>query len=141
MLASAAVFSAYLMICERYLERYRSSQVTFFSLSGGALGMLAIAPFFRMDFELMLEPRSLVVLVLIAVVATALSMILFLMGVRHIGASRAAIVTTIEPVLVVLLAWLFLGELLSPMQLLGVGLQMAGLVITQFKATATEPGP
>ena len=140
-LASATVFSAYLMICERYLERYRSSQVSFFSLSGGAIGMLLIAPFYSFDFGLMLQPRSIVVLVVIAVIATALSMILFLMGVRHVGASRAAIITTIEPVMVVLLAWLFLGEVLSPMQLLGVALQMSGLMITQFKATATEPGP
>jgi drug/metabolite transporter (DMT)-like permease len=139
--AAALIFSVYIVACEWLMDSLSSSQVAFLSLAGGGIAMLLVVPFSGFRMQLILQPRNLLVLALLAVVGTAFSMILFLMGMRHIGASRAAIFTTVEPVFVVLMAWMILGEVLSPVQMAGVLLQMSGLAISHLKAPAVEPGP
>ena len=89
-----------------------------------------------------MRPVNLLLLATIGVVSTALSMIFFLAGIRHIGAARASIITTIEPAFVVFLAWLILGETLSPVQLIGVAILLAGIALARRKRPSmTEPGP
>lgn len=65
---------------------------------------------------------------LMGLTATALPVTLFLEGLKHIGAGRAAIYSTVEPVLTVLLAALLLGERIAPLQYLGGALILAGVL-------------
>lgn len=60
----------------------------------------------------------------------------FLMALNRLGAASMAIVVTLYAPMVVLLAWLFLGESLGPGQLLGVGLVVAAQVLLR-----SEPKP
>ena len=57
--------------------------------------------------------------VAIAVVCTVVAILAFFAGLKRIGPARAAIASTLEPVVTVVLAWAVLGESLSAMQLLG----------------------
>jgi drug/metabolite transporter (DMT)-like permease len=67
----------------------------------------------------------------IGFVASFLAIQTFYAGARRIGAAQAALVSTIEPVYIVLLAWLVLGQTLAPIQLAGAGLILVGVVIAQ----------
>jgi drug/metabolite transporter (DMT)-like permease len=49
-------------------------------------------------------------------------------AVRHLPASRAAVVATLEPVLGAVLAWPILGQALSPVQIAG-GLVVVGAIV------------
>lgn len=64
---------------------------------------------------------------LLGLVATALPVTLFLAGIQRVGAGRAAILSTVEPALTVLLAALVLGESVTAGQLVGGGLILAGV--------------
>ena len=55
----------------------------------------------------------------LAIVNTILGLWLFLKGIQIIGASRAALVSSAEPPLIILLAFLVLGETLTLLQVLG----------------------
>lgn len=57
-------------------------------------------------------------------------------GTRRIGAAQAALVSTTEPLFVVVLAYLFLGQQLSPIQLAGAALILIGVIVAQ-----TSPRP
>jgi len=70
-------------------------------------------------------------LVAIGFVASFLAIQTFYAGARRIGAAQAALVSTVEPVYIVVLAAIFLGQHLEPVQLVGAGLILAGVVIAQ----------
>lgn len=55
-----------------------------------------------------------------AVLNTILSVFFFLKGLAIVGASRAALVSTAEPAFTLLFAFLVLGEVISPLQGLGI---------------------
>jgi drug/metabolite transporter (DMT)-like permease len=69
--------------------------------------------------------------------STFLAIQTFYAGSRRIGAAQAALVSTIEPLIIVGLAWLALHEVLSPLQLAGGALVIVGVIIAQ---TADRPG-
>jgi drug/metabolite transporter (DMT)-like permease len=70
----------------------------------------------------------------IAVVSTVVAIVAFFAGLRLVGPSRAAIVSTIEPAVTVLLAALILLEKISPEQLAGGLLVLASVLILQWRS-------
>ena len=62
---------------------------------------------------------------------TALAFRWFLAGTRRIGAARASILSTVEPVYTIVLATILLGETLSPVQLIGGALVIAGVILAE----------
>jgi len=67
---------------------------------------------------------------------TFLAIQTFYAGSRRIGAAQAALVSTVEPLIIVLLAGVALNERLTPIQLLGAGLIIVGVLVAQ---TAERP--
>lgn len=71
----------------------------------------------------------------IAVFSTALAVQAFYAGTARIGASEAALVSTVEPVYTITLATLLFGESLGPLQLAGGAFVVGGVILAQ-----TTPG-
>jgi len=81
-------------------------------------------------------------IVAVAFVASFLAIQTFYAGATRIGAARAALTATIEPLIIVVLAWIFLHQQLAPIQLAGAVLIVVGVVIAQTSprpAGAPEP--
>ena len=72
-----------------------------------------------------------------AVLCSVIPTIFYLKGISVLGASRSAIVSTIEPAFTILLAGVILGEILTITQLFGGLLIIAGVLILQIKK---QPG-
>lgn len=72
--------------------------------------------------------RSVAMALLLGIVGTAIPIPLFLAGVKLIGAGKAAIYSTVEPIFTVSMAALVLGEPLVAVQLGGGALILAGVV-------------
>jgi drug/metabolite transporter (DMT)-like permease len=64
-------------------------------------------------------------------VATALAIQAFYAGVRRIGAARASIVSTVEPVYTIALAVILFGETLAPIQVVGGALVLAAVILAE----------
>ena len=75
-------------------------------------------------------------LLAIGFLASFLAIQTFYAGTRRIGAAKAALISTVEPPVIVVLAWLVLGQTLAPIQLAGAGLILVGVIIAQ---TAPRP--
>jgi drug/metabolite transporter (DMT)-like permease len=80
------------------------------------------------------------VVVGLAVFPTMLAISLFLAGLPRVGAARAALLSTWEPVVTVGLAAALLGERLSLVQVLGGILVLLAVVVVQG-AQLWRPGP
>jgi drug/metabolite transporter (DMT)-like permease len=65
----------------------------------------------------------------IVLIATVIPVVTFLAGLERIGPTNAAMLSTLEPVVTVLLAaWIF-GELLKPIVMLGGGLILVAVIL------------
>lgn len=75
----------------------------------------------------------------VGIVSTFVAVQAFYAGAHRIGAARASIVSTVEPIWTIVLANLLLGEVLGPLQLVGGAMILAGVVIAQSGPTAVPP--
>ena len=73
----------------------------------------------------------------IGLFAGAIAIQAFYASVARIGAAQASLMATVEPLVVIALGVGFLSEMLTPIQLLGAALVLAGVLLAQ---TATPPG-
>jgi drug/metabolite transporter (DMT)-like permease len=76
--------------------------------------------------------EALVPVVLAGLVGAAIPTLCFITGIRLLGASRAAILATLEPVVGVALAAWLLGEQPAPLQLAGGALVLVAAVVLQL---------
>ena len=65
----------------------------------------------------------------IALVSTFAAVSLFFAGLKRVGPTTASILSTVEPVVTVVLAFLVFGELLGVLQLLGGALVIAAVLV------------
>lgn len=72
----------------------------------------------------------------IGLVASFIAIQTLYAGARRIGAAQAALISTTEPLFIVILAYLFLDQRLTPIQLAGAALILVGVVVAQ-----TSPRP
>lgn len=67
----------------------------------------------------------------VGIVSTFIAVLAFYGGAHRIGAARASIVSTVEPIWTIALAGLLFQESLGPLQLVGGAMILAGVVIAQ----------
>jgi drug/metabolite transporter (DMT)-like permease len=126
-LFSMLALSVYIVLSRpimRSLPAHGSAAVT---LGSTALILTAVALTFD-DLSLGGGMRGVLLVVGLSVVSTALPITLFLLGIRHVGAGRAAVLSTVEPVVAVLLAGLLLDERISALQYGGGALILSGIL-------------
>jgi drug/metabolite transporter (DMT)-like permease len=109
-------------------------------LSAGAGTALAVggAVTGRLHAAEYADPAVLTNVVLMATVSTVFAVAAFFAGMRRIGATGASTVASVEPLFTVALAAGFLGETLTPVQVLGGAVVLVGILLV--KAPARE-GP
>jgi drug/metabolite transporter (DMT)-like permease len=126
-IGAALAYTAYILVSDRVVADLEplalSALVTTgaaatFAIAGVASGSL------RVDFA----PEGWLWLALIALVSTVTAVALFFAGMRRVGPSNAAILSTFEPVVTVTLAFLAFGEGLTPVQMAGGALVLAAVV-------------
>jgi drug/metabolite transporter (DMT)-like permease len=74
----------------------------------------------------------------IGIVSTFIAVLAFYGGAHRIGAARASIVSTVEPIWTITLASLLFAESLRPLQLVGGAMILAGVVIAQTSGGSTD---
>jgi drug/metabolite transporter (DMT)-like permease len=105
----------------------------------GATASYATAGLATGSIDLTVSAEAWLWLVLIALVSTVVAVSTFFAGLRRVGPSEAAILSTFEPVVTVALAFAVLGEHLTPGQLAGGALVLAAVVLLQLPARRAAP--
>jgi len=74
-------------------------------------------------------------LIAIVLLPTVGAVVLYLEGIRGLGASQAALISTFEPLFTIALAWVFLpDQRLVPVQLAGAAFVLAGVALAELSA-------
>jgi drug/metabolite transporter (DMT)-like permease len=129
-LASAVTFAWYTVRCEYGMRRYPPWTVVFYGLLFAAVTW----NIFQAPFSAFLRPSGLVQwwwVVFIAFFGTVLAFICYNEGISRIGAARASITATLEPITAGFIAWLLLGETMEGWQILGAALVIASVTLLQ----------
>ncbi len=105
---------------------------------------LTAAPIWDFPTDVITEPVSLggnlaeielpgaLVLGWSVLVGTALPYVLYLVGIGRVGPTRGVLQGTIEPVIAVVVAWLWIDQRLTPLQLIGCGIVFVAVAAVQM---------
>jgi DME family drug/metabolite transporter len=105
---------------------------------GSVLLVLASLPTFHTLVGL--SSSSYALLVMLAVVHTALAFGLYTVGLKRLDAGQAAIVATVEPVVAGAIGVVLLGEELTALKVIGALLVLAGAALAQVRLEKTSCG-
>ncbi len=128
--ASPAIYTGYILIGERVMSAAPALAASAVIMSGAALAFCVLA---ALNHQLALprNPGGWAVGVGIALFPTMLAISLFMAGLPRVGAARAALISTWEPVVTVLLAVLVLGDRLTIVQVGGGVLVLLAVIVVQ----------
>jgi len=129
-LTSAAVYSGYILYGSRLLPGIPPVSATATIATAAALvwsGFSAATGQLAVNWT----TSRLAVLAGFVVIGTTIPVLTFILGLRLVGPSRAAILSTFEPASSVLLAVLILGEGANPIQYLGGAFILASVVVLE----------
>lgn len=126
-MSAALIYSIYIIVgtnVMKHVSAIQSSTIIFAS-AGIVFGVLA----FTNGFHFPASNSGWLSILGMVVISTIIPVVLFLAGLERIGPINAAMLSTLEPVVTVLLAmWLF-GDTLQPIVLLGGGLILTAVIL------------
>jgi len=136
-LLNAFTGALYFIISSRLLRGHTAmARASAWGMMGALLPMLLIT-FFRLGELRPVTPDVWGNLLALVVVSTVFPVFFLNAGIQKVGAARAAILSTLDPLLTIILAALFLGERLQPIQLLGGAFILASVLILQVAGRRT----
>jgi drug/metabolite transporter (DMT)-like permease len=137
-ISAAAIYSVYIIVGSQVMKQVSAvqSSTVIFAAAGAMSGFLMAAR----GPHLPATGAGWAVIGSTVLIATVLPVVTFLAGLERIGPTNAAMLSTLEPVVTVLLAALLLGETLKPVTLLGGGLILIAVVLlTHSELRRPEP--
>jgi drug/metabolite transporter (DMT)-like permease len=137
-LLAAVLHAAYILLGRDGWGQVGDGAATFLIVATAALGLGAMAAVTRPAAVLapVTSPGLTGLLVLLeGALAGAAAPLLFLAGLRRIGATQTAVLSLCEPLAATLLAAVMLGQLLAPSQLLGGALLLGAGIAVQIVPT------
>ncbi|HXN78142.1 MAG TPA: DMT family transporter [Candidatus Dormibacteraeota bacterium] len=129
-LGSAAFYSGYILYGSRLLPGLPPVSATATIMTAAALVWATFAAVTGQLSVAWTLPRV-ALIGSFALLGTTIPVLTFILGLRLVGPSRAAILSTFEPASTVLLAVIILGELASPLQYLGGALIIASVLLLE----------
>src|SRR4051794_14721677 len=139
-LGAAVVYTVYILSSEPVLADMDPRTLTALVCTGGAITYL-VAGSVTGRLSLHFEAIGWLWLACIVGVSTLAAVILFFAGLARVGPSRASIISTVEPLVTVGLAFVVFGERLSAVQLLGGALVLGSVVLLQLTGRRRRAAP
>ena len=134
---AAVSLAAYYLLGERGLGRRDPISLAAWTFGAAGLFWSALLPWWSFPFGVLADTVELhgldlpvwVLLAWIVVLGTVAPFWLMFFALGRIGAPRAGLFGTAEPVLAGVVAWIAIGEVLSPVQLAGAAVVFAGILL------------
>ncbi|MDP6821754.1 MAG: DMT family transporter [Dehalococcoidia bacterium] len=116
-------------------RKYGSTAVIFWALVVGSVGLLPLG--LTGSHNLTMNARSIVAIVILGVIATGLARSLAALLTGRVGAVRGAVHAYFIPVLAVVFGVVLLGEKLTPLELIGLPITLAGGYLVTLRDSPT----
>ncbi|WP_148575574.1 DMT family transporter [Nocardioides caldifontis] len=129
---AALTYTVYILVADTTVHQLHPIPLSALVMTGAAAALAlraALTGGVRLDFE----SAGWLWIAFIAVVSTVGAMLAFFAGLKLVGPSTASILSAFEPVTTTVLAAVTLGELLTPVQLVGGILVLASVALVQLR--------
>lgn len=153
-LTSAVCMATFGLLGKRSLERQDPLALSFWMFAIAAVFWSIVRPWWQFEPGVLTEQASLlgnlsqfqlpvwVSLLWVIVAGTVLPYATWVSALRQLSPTVTGIVAMSEPVIAGLVAWIWLGQSLGAVQLVGAGLVVTGAVLVQMREhNAITPGP
>lgn len=131
---SAVLFAAYTLLAEKAGTTQDAVNTMFKGFVIASLFWIAVQLPQGWPMSLF-QPTLVLGILLVGIVGTLMPFLLYCWGVQRVQADRAAIAATLEPVIAAAIAWVWLDQTLSSLQILGGGLVICAIIVLQFQRT------
>ncbi len=128
-LASAFLVALYFIVNQRILRGRGVRQGVAWILTSAAAALLLVLLLSGEGLGLEALQRVAPTMALLSFLGTSFGAYALNLGIQRLGAARASVVATSEPIFTLFFAWVLLGELLQPAQFLGGGLIFASVLL------------
>lgn len=139
-LGSAVMFATYTLISERASEIYGVIGALFRGFCAASVLWIAFQIPQGWPHSLV-DPDNVARVVFVGVAGTLAPFLLYLWGVERIRAERAVIAATLEPVVAGIVAWVWLDQILTPLQLIGGAVIVAAVASMQMRRAVPPVTP
>ncbi|MBN7741885.1 DMT family transporter [Bacillus velezensis] len=129
---SGFCYALYSIFCKPITKRYSALTITTYTFLYTSIFMLLTSDILS-NIHLFSHGDVWMPALLLALVATVGGFLFYTSGLKHLEASKASILATIEPLIAVLTGVLFLGEHLKGWQFIGIGLVLYSAVLVAEK--------
>jgi drug/metabolite transporter (DMT)-like permease len=133
--SSAFSFAFYILWSKRRLARHAPETVLFHTMWIAAVVWMVVTPPWKI-IAAGYGPDLWLLFLALAVFSTLVPFMCFNAGLRSLRATEAGVLSTLEPVVAVISAAVFLGETLRPLQNLGALLVLAAAVLSSYREQA-----
>lgn len=130
-ITAGLAYAAYTLVIKGLLEAHSPNAVMSLVVCVGALMISPVL--FNIDFDWLLQPRSISVVLHLGLATMALSYWLFARGLKTVQVGSAVTLSLAEPMTAATLGILVLGEQLNSQAFIGISLIFAGLLVLVLK--------
>lgn len=109
-----------------------ANTMTFVVSLGCAIFFLCMS-FSQHQFSMPHTSKSIIFLLALGILATAIPIQLMLLGLKHISSMRASLISVIEPIVTILIGVLWLDETISVVQWVGACILLTSAILIQFE--------
>jgi drug/metabolite transporter (DMT)-like permease len=135
-LTAGVCFAFYTLMTRHALKSHRDLTVLFYSFLFSAL-FWGVSPDSWQPLS-QIESFKIWMILYVVIFGTILPYLLFMRAVKHLSASHTGIISTLEPVVAAVIAWIFLQENLTGLQLCGGLCVLLAIVILQKNTSNAE---
>jgi len=135
-LLTAATYAVYLVLAQRRASHLPGLASAVVSITGSLVLLALLSPLVGLRVPTL--AATWLPIAGIALFSTVFTILAMFEGIARIGASRAAILSTIEPLMVVVLAALVLSERAGPVQYAGGALIMVSVALLNLRPTRPD---
>ncbi|EEL51949.1 MULTISPECIES: DMT family transporter [Bacillus cereus group] len=134
MIAAVCIWGIY-SVCSKWATKTTSPMMA--TLYSGVFGVMILLPFNMPDFTVShIDASFITSLLYTGLISTVVCMVFWNIGVQKLGATTAGIFLNFNPIFTAILAFLFLGEALTWVQILGTVIVVSGCYLFSHFKTA-----
>jgi drug/metabolite transporter (DMT)-like permease len=131
-LGGCVCWALYTVLLQPITQRVRGLQVSALTMLGGAIPLVLMAvPQLIATRWTTLHASAWGAILYSGIGALVIAYLFFYRGVRVLGPTRTAMFGNLQPVIALIVAWLFLGEVPTVWQMVGTGSIMSGIFLTR----------
>lgn len=123
------------VLIRKVARKYNALTIVATQNSVGALLFLPLFLIFDYSSFINITPSREVIeaIIYLSIFASSLAFILYTFAINQLGISKAVVFCNIIPVFTAIFAYFIVGELITPIKVLGIGIVISGLFLSQIK--------